>query len=353
MKQTVVGVFDQYAAAQHAAQQLRSSGFADSVFVTDEPGQDVTRQSESQGVFDQVRSFFAELFGTDEDRDVRTYAEAVRRGGALVKVEVDEQQADVARSALESAGAVDIEERAREWRASGWEDGPADTAACADERGSTVAGTRTVGQEAVIPVVQEELQVGKRTVQTGVVRVYAHTVETPVTEAVSLRSEHAEVERRPVDRPATEQDLRALQDRTIEVRETAEQAVVAKTARVVEEVTVGKTASERTEQVSDTLRATQVDVERGESGGAGLQPVDDRDAEFRRHFQTRFAGERYEDYEPAYRYGHELSSDERYRGREWDEMEPEVRRDWESRYPGSAWERFKAAVRHGWERITH
>jgi uncharacterized protein (TIGR02271 family) len=353
MKQTVVGVFDKYATAQHAAQELRSSGFADSVFVTEEPGEDVTRQGENQGVFDHVRSFFAELFGTDEDREVRTYAEAVRRGGALVKVEVDEQQADVARSALESAGAVDIEERAREWRASGWDADLAETAAPADVRPSRAAEVRTGGQEDVIPVVQEELQVGKRTVQTGVVRVYAHTVETPVNESVSLRSEHAEVERRPVDRPATEQDLAALRDRTIEVRETAEQPVVAKTARVVEEVSVGKTVSERTQEVSDTLRSTQVEVDRGESSATGLQSLDERDSEFRRHFQTSYAGERYEDYEPAYLYGHELSSDERYRGRSWTEMEPDVRRDWESRYPGSAWERFKAAVRHGWERIAH
>jgi ABC-type branched-subunit amino acid transport system ATPase component len=38
------------------------------------------------------------------------------------------------------------------------------------------------------------------------------------------------------------------------VRES-EQAVVAETARVVEEVVVGKTASERTEQFSDTLHS--------------------------------------------------------------------------------------------------
>lgn len=36
MRPTVVGVFDKYAAAQRAAQQLRDSGFSDSVFVTDE-----------------------------------------------------------------------------------------------------------------------------------------------------------------------------------------------------------------------------------------------------------------------------------------------------------------------------
>ena len=371
MRQTVVGVFDKYSAAQRAAQQLRDSGFGDSVFVTEElqeASPDVSsRPREGEGgAFESVRRFFADLFGTDDDREVTTYAEAVRRGGAVVKVEVDEQEADAARSTLEAAGAVDIDEQARQWQSAGWtadEAGapigtttPAGTATAST--GTPGAGTRGdasitgTGDKEVIPVVQEELQVGKRAVKTGAVRVYARAVERPVEESVTLRSEHAEVERRPVDRPASEVDLRAFKDRTVEVSETAEQAVVAKTARVVEEVVVGKTASERTETISDTVRETRVEVE-GTPGSVSTG-TSGREDEFRRDFLTRYGstGERYEDYEPAYLYGHTLSSDERYRGRSWDEAEPEFQRDWEARYPGSSWERFKAAVRRGWERMT-
>jgi uncharacterized protein (TIGR02271 family) len=94
-----------------------------------------------------------------------------------------------------------------------------------------------------------------------------------VSETVQLRQEHVQVERRPVDRPATAVDLTDLKDRTIEVRETAEQAVVAKTARVVEEVRVGKTVEQRTEQITDTLRRERVEVdehhERARAGSAG------------------------------------------------------------------------------------
>ena len=43
--------------------------------------------------------------------------------------------------------------------------------------------------------------------------------------------------------------------------ETAEEAVVGKTARVVEEVVVGKTATDRTETVTDTVRRTDVEVD--------------------------------------------------------------------------------------------
>jgi len=78
------------------------------------------------------------------------------------------------------------------------------------------------------------------------------------------------------------------------------------------------------------------------------------DAPFRAHFSTRYAssGAAYEDYEPAYRFGHGLRSDSRYSGRQWADIEPDARRDWESRNAGSAWERVKEAVRHAWERVT-
>src|SRR5204863_2542934 len=94
------------------------------------------------------------------------------------------------------------------------------------------------------------------------VRVRTEVAERPVEEKVNLREEHVRVERRPVDRPASEADInRARQAGTIEVREKAEQPVVQKQARVVEEVTVGKEATQRTETVRDTVRRTDVDVE--------------------------------------------------------------------------------------------
>ena len=120
-----------------------------------------------------------------------------------------------------------------------------------------------------IPVVDEELVVGKQNVDRGGVRVFRRVVEEPVSESVSLREEHAVVERRPVDRAVTDADLRAG-DRTIELKETAEEAVVAKSARVVEEVRVGKQASEHTETIRDTVRHTEVDVESVE----GVAPSD-------------------------------------------------------------------------------
>ncbi len=111
-----------------------------------------------------------------------------------------------------------------------------------------------------IPVIAEDLVVGKRTVDQGGVRLYRRVVEVPVEEAVQLREEHVTVDRVAVDRPVTNADL-AFQPRTVELTETAEEAVVMKDARVVEEVLVGKEAVERTETIRDTVRHTEVVVE--------------------------------------------------------------------------------------------
>jgi uncharacterized protein (TIGR02271 family) len=215
--------------------------------------------------------------------------------------------------------------------------------------GGTIARTQESG---TIPVVEEQLEVGKREVELGKVQVSAHVVEKPVSETVTLREEHAAIERRPVNRPASEADLAAMKGETIEIRETAEKAVVSKSARVVEEVVVGKEATSSTQQVSDTVRKTVVEVER--DSDSSLLGGDAYEDAFRKDYTSRYAtsGGSYDDYAPAYRYGTTLASDSRYSGRSWNDIEADARTDWESRYPGSTWDNMKAAVRHGWEKVT-
>ncbi len=89
-------------------------------------------------------------------------------------------------------------------------------------------------------------------------------------------------------------------------------------------------------------------------GHAVAHRFEDYSDDFRSHHASRYAGQggSYEDYDPAYRYGHALASDERYSGRGWDEIEAGARSDWERDHPEGAWERFKDAVRHAWERVT-
>jgi uncharacterized protein (TIGR02271 family) len=113
----------------------------------------------------------------------------------------------------------------------------------------------------VIPVIEEDLQVGKREVETGGARVQTHVTEKPVEERVTLREEHVNVERHPVNREVTDSDLANFREGEINVTTRAEEAVVGKQARVVEEVEIGKNVTEHEETIRDTVRRTDVDVE--------------------------------------------------------------------------------------------
>ena len=113
-----------------------------------------------------------------------------------------------------------------------------------------------------MPVVQEEARIGKRAVERGGVRVLRRVTATPVSELVRLREERARVERRSVDREATPAELDSFREDSIEVRERTEEPVVEKVARVVEEVVVGREVGERTEKVDDSVRRTEVEVEK-------------------------------------------------------------------------------------------
>lgn len=208
------------------------------------------------------------------------------------------------------------------------------------------------GGEAVIPVVEEEVKVGKRKVEKGGVRVESKVVETPVEEQVHLHEEHVKVQRRPASRKATAEDAAcALQEGTLELTETAEEAVVSKTARVIEEVVISKEGRDRTETVRDKVRRTDVDVEKT-GGRARTAATRFEDLDFRDDYRTRFGsgGYTYEQVMPAYRFGYDLAGDDRYNS-DWATVEPEARRRWEERNAGT-WEQFKDSVRHAWERVT-
>jgi uncharacterized protein (TIGR02271 family) len=201
------------------------------------------------------------------------------------------------------------------------------------------------GGEAVVPVVEEELAVGKRKINKGGVKVSTKVTETPVEERVHLHEEHVEVHRRPATRAATAKDT-AFREGTLELTETAEEAVVSKRARVVEEVVIKKEGRDKTQAVKDTVRRTDVDVIESDEG------FDAHDIDFRAHHKRHFGkgGSTYESYAPAYRFGYDLAGDKRYAG-DWTTIEPEVRKSWEKSHKGT-WEQFKDAVRHGWEKIT-
>ena len=164
-----------------------------------------------------------------------------------------------------------------------------------------------------IPIVEEAIHVETRQVERGGVKIYSHVTEQPVEQEVHLRDERVTVERRPVDRPATERDLAAFKEGTIELTETHEEAIVSKQVRVVEEVVIEKNVREHTETVRDTVRRTEVDVEPlGQEAPPHARDVAAYEREFRSHYDTAFAprGAPYEHWAPAYRYGYDIATDQ-------------------------------------------
>lgn len=125
-----------------------------------------------------------------------------------------------------------------------------------------VSGVTRAGNddEIVLPIIEEQLRLGKRTVEKGAAQVRTVTEEVPVEEEVTLREENVTVERRAVDRPVTDAPA-AFREGTIEVTEMAEVPVVSKESRVVEEVVIGKEVTEHQETVRDTVKRTDVDID--------------------------------------------------------------------------------------------
>ena len=122
-------------------------------------------------------------------------------------------------------------------------------------KGANLEGTTS------IPVIEEELQVGKQTVQTGGAYIRSRIVERSVEENVNLSQEQVFVERNTVDRPADVSELESFKEGVVEMKEFAEVPVVSKSARVVEEINIGKEVSEHEETVRETVRKTEVDIE--------------------------------------------------------------------------------------------
>ena len=301
MKQTVTSFYDSREYANNAVLLLQQVGI---------PATDIDLSPETASS-DHPRSdtrpsagFWASIdnmFGNTADH--ATYTEGVRRGAIMLTAHVDDENVDEAIDILEQHGSVDLNERETAWRNEGWTGGMPETGGGAAsesagplrsmapvENNEAVFASETVanrevlatpamtvardtdvrsGGNDVLQVVEEQLNVGKRAINRGKVRIHSFVVETPVSETVMLRDETVTIDRRPVDRVVgvAELGVDAFGDRTIEMDEIDEEAVVAKTVRVVEEIGIRKDVADRTQVISDTVRSTKVDIEDGRTAG--------------------------------------------------------------------------------------
>ncbi len=255
MSMTVVGVFNDANEAKAAVDKLVSAGYVrGSVDVSPYTGEGYTADKYTEEDHDTgIGEFFRNLFGDDEDDAHRYSAMSSRR--SIVTVHANsEAQAEKAADIMDNSGAINVRDTADEY---GYSNRAVGTAVDTDL--DTNIDT-DVDQK--VKIIEENLEVGKRTVETGGIRMKSRIVSRPVEESIRLREERVTVNRTPVNRPATDADLDAFKEGEVVMTEHAEKAVVSKNAQVVEEVSLGKTVEEHEEKITDTVRKTEVDVEK-------------------------------------------------------------------------------------------
>ena len=256
--QTVIGVFDTKSQANSAKNALAEAGFDKSDIDVSAYGSHGRRHKDYHDDDDSaIERFFENMFGDDDDdyERRRTVGREVASRGNVVTVHTSSmEEAKRAAAILDRFGAIDMDDRYSMYQSDNFD-------ADANRKRLNQRFDRNVDEnlkgDQTLEVIKEDVAIGKREVQTGGVTVRSHIIERPVEETLRLRTERVTVTRTPVDRPADGADFR---DRTISVKETAEEAVVSKTARVVEEINVKKDVDTRTETVRETARETEVDV---------------------------------------------------------------------------------------------
>jgi uncharacterized protein (TIGR02271 family) len=273
----IVAVYDTPAHAELAIQDIIASGVPESAISKHSGSLDATTTTTDDVEPVREKGFWASLFGGEPNYDIAVYDRSMENGSTVVTVQAPE--ADIKRilEILDSHDPIDIDERAASY---GLMQATSEREPLVDQ--STVRGVATsaatTGDE-TLRLAEESVVIGKRLINRGSTRIRRYVVETPVEESVSLHHETVTLDRRPVTDggPIGNADF---SEKTIEMTETSEEAVVSKNARVVEEVSLRKQATDRVETIRDTVRKEEVEVEQIPSEttktGAGTTPVDPR-----------------------------------------------------------------------------
>lgn len=278
----LVAVYPTLEEARRVSDRLLAEGLSPAdIRLTDASGDRLTSDVPREP--HQGRGFFDWLFASDvPDYDRDRYTSYLNENRAAVSVRAaDQHWHDRIVAIMEEFNPIDIEEDghalAHERHATGTSAVGANsvpragTTARADlgatartdlgttARTDTHARTDTARErEEVIPIVKEELDIGKRATERRY-RVKSYIIEHPVEKQTTVRDERVEIEHRPISRTG---DVRMPQEREIEVVERHEEPVVEKRTTANEEIVVRKETIERPETVRGTVRETKVEVEK-------------------------------------------------------------------------------------------
>jgi stress response protein YsnF len=243
----IVTLFDTAQHADAARRDLDAAGFAPSDISV------ISSKTIAPGAGLREPGLWHRLFGRDiAEHEALVYGRTVESGGVVLTVRVPDSDVSRAMGILNAHNVVDVQSRAVQ---QGFTSAPPTMSAPATAKVGALAG------EEVIGLAEEQINVGKRLVERGTTRIRRFITEKPVEAQVNLHEEHVEVIRRAITDPEYVRNLEWA-DRSIELTETGEEAMISKTAHVVEEVVIRKEGSDHVETVRDKVRRQQVDVER-------------------------------------------------------------------------------------------
>jgi len=318
MNNTIVGVFDDVDKSEQAVEQLLNSGFSGYDL-------DVSRTKKSEN-FDTdehksgIRKFFDSLMG--ESDEAESYSSVAGRGSVITVHTDSKEEAQKAAAIMDRCGAVNPYDKSyknynqeteyNQGNIIGGSTGnaPYTNPSLYPEADSGIntysdvdslnkanydtpldVNTRplvsdnsddTIGlninqsyegefsskdefndlNEKSIPIIEENMEIGKREVETNEVKIRSRIFEKPVEEHLRLRSEYVNVERTPVNRVATPSDLENFKEGVIEMKETEEVPLIKKEAKVVEEVKIKKDSETKEKTIRGSVRRQDVDIEK-------------------------------------------------------------------------------------------
>jgi len=243
----VVTAYDSVDKAKNAMKVLQNSGYDASDLSIIDSSALKTHDTDHVGLWRR-------MFGQNVwDHEAAVYGDTIDKGGAVLVARVPDDEVARTMTLLDAHKPLDVHDAA----AKIGETVPVEAKALV----TPPIAKADAKDPDTLRLAEEQLTVGKRLFETGTTRIRRFVTERPVEQQVSLHEEHAEVVRQAISDPDFVADI-DWSDKAYEVTETAEQAVVSKSARVVEEVTLRKTGSDRMETVKDTVRRQQVEVEK-------------------------------------------------------------------------------------------
>ena len=273
--ETLVAAYDTRDKAMAAVDALKAGGFhSDDISIVDN-----TRFAGAKGVTPgaaKTIGLWQWLFGDVAKYEANVYAQTINEGGTVVSVRVPREQVAQAAGILDLHTPINVSDRAitAGFAPVAHVETAAKTIAAATPLAAAQAVAVTPKLAEVHPdtlrLAEEQLQIGKKMVETGRTRVRRFTTERAVDQDVTLHEEHAEVLRKALAQPAELQDI-DWADGTLEIVETKEQALVNKVARLVEEVQLRKKGDDHVETIHEKLRRQQAEVEQVDATGKPIR----------------------------------------------------------------------------------